>query len=645
MNKIIKNFCETYGINFMKKICEENNVKNINDLKKLYTVQNKISKNYYKNNFSVINNNHDSDPKRLSALVTKSQLKMLKEFIKSNSGKNNNKLSMLKGNKNKNIYHSDIKDFKYESNIHSEKEKKYRSMSKKFVSSVGEDSQMNYSLNMIKIKNNDNSSPKKEKSLFFVGDKNNLNIKNDINNNKETKIKENTNSKNNKNKETQKSNKELIKYFGTPFYPEDINDEIYSEESESKNTDDNDKKNIVNNNKNIDELEYIPVNNILSSQGTIKSNYKKTKNENDYKHINTNIINNNNNFFINNNLIANNIINHIQSLKIKKDLSVFHFRFNFKSKKDETSYKPKSNKNIDKNKIYNLAIFQNSFELSAFKNKQKINLDLNKILEKEGKIQINSNKISKNNGKSENISSNSSSCRNASFCSSCSSCFIGEKYNNNINKHFTFELPIDKNIQPSTSTFNQIGFTKKEFKIDKTKELKYKSNYFNLNEITNGKIIKNKNFQNYIKSIIIQKCSVLTHSRLDLPMIKNNFNSLNSTSIIPISKIQTSKKYSSLLPNHFWHNDKFKNSFTKNKRSIFTIPELYEKNKSKNYSTNKITRINKKNNSNQSHLLNYINKNIKDDSVVLHEPEKFYSGLFNNIMKKYSKANKNIFQK
>ena len=72
---------------------------------------------------------------------------------------------------------------------------------------------------------------------------------------------------------------------------------------------------------------------------------------------------------------------------------------------------------------------------------------------------------------------------------------------------------------------------------------------------------------------------------------------------------------------------------------------MYEKNKSKNYSTNKITRINKKNNSNQSHLLNYINKNIKDDSVVLHEPEKFYSGLFNNIMKKYSKANINIFQK
>ena len=91
MNKIIKHFCETYGINFMKKICEENNVKNINDLKKLYTVQNKISKNYYKNNFSVLKNNNDSEHKRLSALVTKSQLKMIKEFINSNSNNNKNK--------------------------------------------------------------------------------------------------------------------------------------------------------------------------------------------------------------------------------------------------------------------------------------------------------------------------------------------------------------------------------------------------------------------------------------------------------------------------------------------------------------------------------------------------------------------------
>jgi hypothetical protein len=85
MQKIIKHFCETYGINFMKKICEENNVKNIDDLKKLYTLQIKASKYNNNNNFSIIHNNKQFSPKRYSALISKSQLRMLKEFI--NSGK------------------------------------------------------------------------------------------------------------------------------------------------------------------------------------------------------------------------------------------------------------------------------------------------------------------------------------------------------------------------------------------------------------------------------------------------------------------------------------------------------------------------------------------------------------------------------
>ena len=174
--------------------------------------------------------------------------------------------------------------------------------------------------------------------------------------------------------------------------------------------------------------------------------------------------------------------------------------------------------------------------------------------------------------------------------------------------------------------------------------MKYKSNYFNLNEITNGKIIKNKNFQNYIKSIILQKFSDLTHSKLDLPRVRNHFHSLNSTGLIPIPENHNSKKYSTIIPNHIWHNDKFKNSSIKNRRTNLSISEFNEKNKGNYYSTKKINRINKKNNF-QSHLLSFINKNIKDDSVVLHEPEKFYNGLFNNIMKKYSKANINIFQK
>ena len=44
MNKIITHFCETYGINFRKKICQENSIKDINDLKKAIDVTIKFIK-------------------------------------------------------------------------------------------------------------------------------------------------------------------------------------------------------------------------------------------------------------------------------------------------------------------------------------------------------------------------------------------------------------------------------------------------------------------------------------------------------------------------------------------------------------------------------------------------------------------------
>ena len=45
-----------------------------------------------------------------------------------------------------------------------------------------------------------------------------------------------------------------------------------------------------------------------------------------------------------------------------------------------------------------------------------------------------------------------------------------------------------------------------------------------------------------------------------------------------------------------------------------------------------------KKNNNSENLLNYVNRNIRDDSVVLNNPGKFYNGLFSNIMKNYPKG-------
>ena len=69
--------------------------------------------------------------------------------------------------------------------------------------------------------------------------------------------------------------------------------------------------------------------------------------------------------------------------------------------------------------------------------------------------------------------------------------------------------------------------------------------------------------------------------------------------------------------------------------------ELNDKARENNNSKKK---INRKSNNNFM-LLNYINQKIRDDSAVLNNPGKFYNGLFNDMMKKYSRVNIKPFQK
>ena len=632
MHKIIKHFCETYGINFMKKICEENHVKNIDDLKKIYTMQIKASKYHYNNNFSVIHTNNQHSPKRYSALVSKSQLKMLKEFI-------NNSEILSKHYEEKNIEQAEIKtlDLDNNDNATSEKEKNL-SMSKKVASSFENDSQMNCTLNVIKIKNNELPSSKKEKAIFVVDDKNN-NENKLININKnylseESRI-ENKDSfakeeiTNDKNKYSKETTKKLMENYGTPFYPEEINNEIYSEENLSKN------------NSKVDELEYIPVNYILSSKDSLKNNYVQTINEFDMKKI-TNDNKKPSNVTINNNFITNNVINNIQSIKAKNELSVFHFGFNFKSKKDE-SISIQSKENKEENKIYNLAIFKNSFELSALKNNEKIDVDLNNILknEEESKKSNNENKILNLNDKNKNSSSFSSSKSSSKSCSSCSSKQSNKKHE----KSSSYEIPVKKIIHSSSSSFSKVKKKETEskgYKIFQNQKIKYQAEYFNLNQLTNGKFAKNLNLQNYIKSIILKKISDLTHSRVELPTIINYIKTPNTNKPSSIQKKKISKKFSAFFPLHNLRHEKMKNSVFKNQKSSFMNSELNDRGKG---AFNSRKRVRGKIGNNNANLLNYINKNIRDDSDVLNNPGKFYGGLFNDIMRKYTKVNIKPFPK
>ena len=639
MHRIIIHFCETYGINFMKKICKENTVKDMEDLKKIYTLQHKISKDYYKDNkFTSLNNNQENT-KKLTALVNKSQLRMLKEFINTNT----NTITTSKPYEEKKIARAEIKDLDINGNINRDKEKDLL-VSKKINSSFSNNEQMNCTLDYIKIKNKNKSSTKEGALLLFDEDKNgtkNENIKNKVLSEEsiETKTKDelNLDDKNNKINYGKEKIKKLIQKYGTPYYPEDINDEIYPQEIQKINSKITKKSNNYIEEK---EKEYMPINYLLSSQDSIKNNYIQT-----IKEININGLNEEKtqlkNVTIHNNFITNNVINNIQNLKNKNTLTTFHFGFNFKSKKDESN--SKSNKNEGNSNIYNLAIFKNSFELSAYNNDEKMDFDIKnakennneiKKLTKNSKKDKNENKIFKNTESKFNFPSHRK--RSSSSCSSSSI-----KYENK-NKSLKEEIPEQKIINFQSSSFSTIK--KKEtkdkgYKIFTNKGVELKADYFNLNQLTNGKFSKNKGFQEHIKNIILKKLSDLTHSRIELPEITHL---INSNRAAPTNyKKKISKKYSAFLPFNNWRNDKVRNSINKNQGSNFMSSELNDKARENNNSKKK---INRKSNNNFM-LLNYINQNIRDDSAVLNNPGKFYNGLFIDMMKKYSRVNIKPFQK
>ena len=605
IRKIILHYCETYGINLMKTTNEESE----NGLERKNTAQNKINKEYYNNYISILSNK-EKNRKRFTALPDKTQLKMLKEMMNSN-----NTYTTSKTYEEKRITQPIIKDFGMESN---------NDMQKKITSSASNEDQLNCTLNVIKIKNKNTSSKKEAAFLLVDSNKNNSKNKSENNNysegSKETKTKEGI--KSNKINYGKDETNKLIQNYGTPFYPEDINDEIYPQEMQPMNYINNNAQ--EDNNSKEEEFEQIPFNYLLSSQNSIKNNYIKTIQEFNEKEINKG---KSNNITINNNFIANKVINN-NAFFIKNELKTFHFGFNFKSKADNTC--PHCKQKKDSNQILNLAVFQNSFELSANKNQENVNFDLNKAM-KENESNKDKERDNDDNLKQGNKSSFSESSDNDSFSSSESN----GKENKKLEKSFTDELPQKKRIRFPSTVFSNVKRKirmNNKFQVFKNNQFKLRSEYFNINQLAEGKFSKSKIFQDYIKNAIIKKLPQITLSKTDLSEVKD-FAFTNK--VKHASNIKITKKSS---VDNFQSSEKIKNAFPKHQRSTLLKSEV-EKGRDTNIGKRK---VNKRNNNT---ILNYINRNIRDDSAVLYNPGKFYNGLFNDMMKKCSKVNPKQFQK
>ena len=237
MNKIIIHFCETYGINFMNKISEENDIKDMDDLKKFYTLQRKITKGCGSNNFSSskknnINNNMNRN--LYTSLASRAQLKMLKEFINNNNSDNINNSNKNNYSENdddndsnddsetvsnnqyeeKNIVQPVLKDLDFDNeNDISNDNNKNLSLSKNNDSSSEKDYIKNCTLNANIFKNKNNST-KNDKSTF---DKKNSNNKTISEESDETRTKDELNKNNKKIKNGNDESNKLN--FKASYYP------------------------------------------------------------------------------------------------------------------------------------------------------------------------------------------------------------------------------------------------------------------------------------------------------------------------------------------------------------------------------------------------------------------------------------------
>ena len=673
MKNIIKHFCETYGINFDfgTKIYNENLKKlNLSNLSKVITNKDTNSNNIFGNNLNLLNKKL-VDPRRASVDVHK-QFNMLHHFPKQQN------LITTKTNKEKNIEELVPKNFKINNNdtkdnINNKDQDKDTSINDYSQSrtnknqSKDNENPMDCSISIIKIKKKD-SILGYGHPIYIRNSNNNLEISLNKNVNNNSILVNNENYVQNSQKKKKLINNimeshygveetdNLMKFFGTPYYPQDINDEVYPGEIFD-----------ITNRKNNSEMEYSRLNNFISSYRTPKNvNLSKFKSKFFIPYRSNYEYNGINNLTINNNFISNSVINRIESPKKKNELNIFRFSLHLNHDKDDRNLQIKkiSNKNI------NLAVFKNSFQLSSYKksdnyiniNSDKINNVNNDISNINSNINSDVNKINNindlkrksttnkiiNSVNIKNIKNSESESYSSSGSLSYSS-FSSSQSNSNdeSNNFFTSRLQpknTNENIIYNTNTFksNRKTNIKNKNKFIKKNEIIFNiySTYENLNVISQGKFSKSKKLQKCIKNILIKK--ILKHKKETQSPKKRIF--LSSKKLI---KQKSSKNFQNIFTNNINrlnpNNDKLKKTevkslFKKNLISTDILDNNQVINKSNKHketskhSSNSIKRRKTKKNADEF-LLDYVSRNIRDDNAVLNNPGQFYNGFFSTIIK------------
>jgi len=684
MENIIKHFCETYGIDFDfgTKIYNDN-LKNLNisNLSRVFTNKDKNSNKIIGNNLNLLNKKL-MDPRRASVDVYK-QFNMLHHFPKQQN------LITTKTNEEKNIEKLVPKKFEINNNntkvsINDKDQDKNNSINDYSPSKTNKnqsiddhENPMDCSISIIKIKKKD-SILGYGHPIYIRNSNNNLelSLNNNLNNNSILVNNENY-TQNNQNKKRIINNimesdygveetDNLMKFFGTPYYPQDINDEVYPGEIFD-----------ITNRKNNSEMEYSRLNNFISSYRTPKNdNLSKLKSKFFIPYRTNYEYNGINNFIINNNFISNSVINRNESPKKRNELNIFRFSFHLNHDKNDRSLQIKkvNNKNI------NLAVFKNSFQFSSYKkpdnniniNSDKINIVNNTITNVNSNSNLDINNINNINFQNKNVfkrnntsskiinSANIKNIKNSdsesysssgSFSNSSFSSF--QSYSNDENENFfTSGLqPKSKNENENeiynTNTFKStrnVNINNKNNLIKKSEIIfNIYSSYENLNVISKGKFSKSKKLQKCIKNILIKK--ILKHKK-ETQSPKKRI-SLSTKKLI---KQKSTKNFQKIFTNNInklnLNNDKLKKTEVKSlfKNNLISTDilgnnqeiNINKSNRNKEtskHSSNSISKRRKTKKNADEFLLDYVSRNIRDDNAVLNNPGQFYNGFFSTIIK------------
>ena len=379
-----------------------------------------------------------------------------------------------------------------------------------------------------------------------------------------------------------------------------IKDDIKMPKSILKNS--NKKSNIINNKMNNNNEKNI---NIVKNLINFYEKNDKNKFENN---INNNTLNedkksNNDNGFEKNKTINNNLNNSILS-------------YNDINKKKSKFYQIQPNNDINLMENQNLNVIQKNFGLTPYSTEEvndEIYLGEKFIINPPNFNELNVNQ--KTTIKSNVISSS-----------------LGD----------------NKILAMNTNSFSILNLkpnNKNNLKVTKNINLEFLSKYDNLNKISKYKYALDKIFQKNIKNIIKEKYSKNKKENIDLEK-KNSINNkfLSSSDILSnLNKKMIKKRTSNIDTENPYKYFLFKNNNIKSEDEIY----IKESNKS-NIMLNRIKfdkdnsilqKQNSKYKKRKYNFLNRVSKNIIDNSIVLTNPNKFYSGFFSNIINDIDKNN------